>query len=186
MEKEEWRPVVGFEDKYSVSNLGRVFSFHGKPKQVFGFVNDGYRYIWLCGNGKQVRRPIHQIVLEAFVGSRPADCTDAAHRDGNKGNNVLNNLKWSTRKENMEDAIKHGTVVRGDNHHLRRFPEKRPIGRLNGASRLSECQVIEIKKIGENRKATFKQIANNFGISLTHARNIILGNRWGHLTASNG
>ena len=66
MDKEEWRPVVGFETKYLISNIGRVWSSHSnkilKNKNV-----QGYQYVSLCSNGFRQERRIHRMVAESFM-----------------------------------------------------------------------------------------------------------------------
>src|SRR6266567_1689868 len=83
---EEWRPVVGFEGQYEVSNYGRVKSL---PRMVCrrslspnllvcermlkaGVVSRyGHLGVSLCKNGEQVPKSVHGLVLTAFVGPRP-------------------------------------------------------------------------------------------------------------------
>jgi hypothetical protein len=62
---------------------------------------------------------VHHLVLEAFVGPRPAG-HEAAHGDGDKTNNALANLRWATPKENAADRYRHGTVLFGTRHPLGR------------------------------------------------------------------
>jgi predicted regulator of amino acid metabolism with ACT domain len=45
----------------------------------------------------------------AFIGPRPATC-DIRHLDGNALNNNIENLCYGTRAENVQDALKHGTM----------------------------------------------------------------------------
>jgi hypothetical protein len=69
----------------------------------------GYRSAKL---GRAAQVYVHHLVLEAFVGPRPAG-RQAAHGDGDKANNVVTNLRWATRKENEGDKVRHGTKVFG-------------------------------------------------------------------------
>jgi hypothetical protein len=59
--------------------------------------------------------PVHRAILLAFVGPKPAALV-CRHRDGNKHNNALSNLSYGTQKENVEDAIRHGTLTHGEKH----------------------------------------------------------------------
>jgi len=62
---------------------------------------------------------VHRLVLEAFIGPCP-DGMECCHYDGDPSNNCIENLRWDTRKENIRDAVKHGTHVslrqRGQGH----------------------------------------------------------------------
>lgn len=116
---EEWRPVVGWESLYEVSNMGRIRSFprvcwNGKvewtmPSRIMHDYHafKGYRYVTLNTGLKPVNRLVHQVVLAAFV---PADPLRKVvnHKDGNKVNNRLDNLEWCTVKENIQHAYDTG------------------------------------------------------------------------------
>jgi hypothetical protein len=118
---EQWLPVEGWP--YEVSDLGRVRravatpgTRKGKILKPTKNVRWGYLYVMLnCVPRKQNRR-VHVMVCEAFHGPRPSPEHDAAHKDGNRTNNVATNLKWATRTENMADAMEQGTFVKGADH----------------------------------------------------------------------
>ena len=60
----------------------------------------GYLEVHLCkdGFGKVFR--IHRLVAEAYI-PNPENKPEVNHKDENKTNNCINNLEWSTPKENM-------------------------------------------------------------------------------------
>lgn len=124
---EEWRPVVGFEGYYSVSNLGRVRSEdrtftdkRGVFRRRRGVIlrtppnQDGYPKMSLCKDGRRKDGLVHQEVLNAFVGPRPDPKSEGCHNDGDPANNRLENLRWDTMTNNQRDRVKHGTHVRGE------------------------------------------------------------------------
>lgn len=123
---EVWKPVVGHETRYLISNMGRVYSLNGGMRYRYKGVllkpssAKGYLRIKLHRPVKEGR--IHQMVLEAFVGPRP-EGMDACHNDGNSLNNRLDNLRWASPKENMADAKKHGTACEGTRHYSAKFTE---------------------------------------------------------------
>lgn len=113
---EVWRPVVGFEHGYEVSDCGRVRSIErvvtdslGRNLRREGRVlaqtigTTGYFTVSLGRSGGTQK--VHRLVLEAFRG--PSDL-DGCHNDGNKLNNALDNLRWDTRSENNFDMVRHG------------------------------------------------------------------------------
>lgn len=139
---EEWRPVVGWEGFYEVSDLGRVRSIrrvvhkrsgratHPKPQPqtVYGCIlkphlRNGYETISLKRpEGAKIRR-VHILVLEAFVGQRPPG-TETRHLDGIRNHNLLTNLVWGTPGENAEDRRRHGTMLLGRKAHRAKITEE--------------------------------------------------------------
>lgn len=113
MTSETWRRHPVFVD-YDVSDQGRVRrAIPAKGAQVgrvkaASLSTTGY----LTVNLDAKPRKVHVLVLETFVGPRPPK-HDGCHNDGDRQNNALENLRWATRKENMADAITHGTAQRG-------------------------------------------------------------------------
>jgi len=104
---EDWRDVVGFEGKYQVSNTGRVKSFARGNARVLkpGLTSVGYPSVVL---GRGNTNLVHSLVAEAFIGPRPAG-HEVLHGDGTRDNNVLSNLRYGTRAENLADSKAHGT-----------------------------------------------------------------------------
>lgn len=111
---ESWRPVVGFEDRYEVSDEGRVRPV-GTPRgraiidEVLSVQTDkkGYVYVHLWRDGKRSRRPMHQLVAEAFVGPRPPGYI-IDHLDDTPGNNRPSNLEWVTDSINQKRSYERG------------------------------------------------------------------------------
>lgn len=163
---EQWRQVVGFEGLYAVSSYGRIrslprFKAHGGIMTT-SLSGRGYRKVTLCRRGeKYVHKFVHQIVLEAFVGSRPHRM-EAAHNNGVRDDNRLSNLRWDTRVENFRDKRKHGTHCCGETH---------------GRRKLSEKQVKQIRKC----KGTLKEIGDRFGIGPMQVHRIKTKKNWSHL-----
>jgi HNH endonuclease len=110
---ERWRPSV--EPGYAVSSLGRVMSLRpGKVGLIMRMWRDdeGYEHVTLTRDNVNKRRSVHQLVAEAFLGSRPSPAHEVAHEDGKPWHNVATNLRWATEKENQRDRLRHGTALR--------------------------------------------------------------------------
>lgn len=117
---EVWRPVVGYERYYEVSSLGRVRSLDrimrdGRlwPGKLLspGRLGSGHLNIGFQGDGDRSTRKhyrIHCVVLEAFVGPRPAGM-QGCHNNGIAYDNRLENLRWDTPASNYADIVKHGS-----------------------------------------------------------------------------
>lgn len=127
---ETWRPVVGFEKFYLVSDLGRVMatfdSHHGQYKSgrilKNNLQNTGYHTVTLCPPGAKPKiESVHRLILTAFEG--PPNGRITRHLDGCRANSVLTNLKWGTHKENSEDRKLHGNNYDGERHWKSKLTE---------------------------------------------------------------
>jgi hypothetical protein len=116
---ETWKQVPG--KLWFVSDLGRVREADGTLGTQKDYNTRG-KYLFF----KNYR--VHCAVLEAFVGPCPPG-KECRHLDGNGQNNKLQNLKWGTRLENVQDSIKHGT------NYCLRSPSEETRKRIGAASR---------------------------------------------------
>lgn len=123
MTNEIWKDIKNYEGKYQISNLGNVKSvyrkvnhrYRGKEKTTTIYekilkkaVNKfGYEYVCLTVNNKGKKLKIHRLVAEAFI-PNPLNKKTVNHIDGNKSNNCVDNLEWSTYLENQHHAIETG------------------------------------------------------------------------------
>ena len=98
---ENWRKVIEYEDLYEVSNMGRVRSVKKETLilKPFHWQKDGYMYARLSKKSKKCRRGIHVLVAKAFI-PNPKNKKQVNHIDGDKTNNTVDNLEWSTPREN--------------------------------------------------------------------------------------
>lgn len=116
MTEEIWKPVLGYEGLYEISNLGRLKSlsyknaYKGKAKGqeriLTPAISEGKGYskghlkTVLSNNKKTKCVYIHRLVFEAFNG-RIEDGYVIDHIDGNPMNNRIDNLRQVTQKENV-------------------------------------------------------------------------------------
>jgi len=109
---EIWKPVLGFEGLYEVSNMGQLRSLdrivnhkNGRTRLQKGRIfkrtklarNSPYFRVRLCKDGKQLSLFVHRLVLEAFVGKSNLVCD---HLNGNPADNRLSNLQYVSLTEN--------------------------------------------------------------------------------------
>lgn len=111
MTSENWKPVVGYEDKYLVSDWGNIFSIRANRKLSLKRNHDGYLRIQLWNKQVNQYRSVHVIEMEAFI-QKPYDGAVVNHIDGNKHNNHLSNLEWVSQLENIQHAWASGLSTR--------------------------------------------------------------------------
>lgn len=157
----EYRPVVGFEG-YRVGDDGSVWSIRRRLRHEWRRLSPrrqtgGYLQACLFCRGKRTEVYVHHIVLEAFIGPRPAGMV-ACHYDGVRTNNARSNLRWDTPRNNMADAYRHGTL----------------------STIIDPPIVREIRRM-RSESLGWKAIARRLGINWSVARDVIRGKTWRHV-----
>jgi hypothetical protein len=178
---EQWRPVVGFEHGYEVSNLGRVRSIarfvpsRWRPRKVEAKIlspgvdkKRGYLHVMLCDVGRRRRALVHRLVLEAFKGPCPAGHQACHFPDRNPANCCLDNLRWDTARNNRLDASLHGTAVQGE---------------TQGSAKLkdSDIPIIRSRYQRHSRINSAAKIAADYSISESTVLRIINRQQWRHV-----
>lgn len=69
--------------------------------------------IWPKGERRAKQRYVHRLVCETFVGPEPFPGALVRHLDGDRLNNLADNLAWGTHADNTADAKGHGTLRGG-------------------------------------------------------------------------
>lgn len=102
--QEEWRDVAGFENRYQVSNFGRVRSLRNNKRIIKEKISTGgYCSVHLrdAAHNLSVYKSVHRLVAEAFI-YKADGASEVNHVDGDKTNNHASNLEWCTHSENMK------------------------------------------------------------------------------------
>ena len=100
---EEWRAVPGHEDRYLVSNEGRVARLMTVKPPTKRYVRINVR----DAANKMRTYLAHVWVLEAFVGPRPEGAL-ARHLNDDPTDNRVENLAWGSVADNTSDAYRNG------------------------------------------------------------------------------
>jgi hypothetical protein len=180
---ELWRDVPGWEDLYSVSDLGRVRSKdrvtlardpHGNPglRRYRGRVlranraaND-YPRVRLCRQGEATDAYVHDLVAAAFIGPKPHGL-QVCHGDGNPANNAARNLRYGTPRENCADMVRHGRA-----------------GKTRGsqvpAAKLNERDIPRIRMLAAGG-ASQRAIGLAFDVSHNRVGEILRNKAWKHV-----
>ncbi len=152
-----WKPLVGYEGRYEISESGEVRSLKFRGVGGVHLMKttrnySGYHVISLGIDRKQHR--LHNLVLETFVGPRP-EGMHGCHNDDDKDNNQLSNLRWDTPKENCKDRTDNGNYIgrRGKITESERQDIFNRIHAGESAKKLameygiSDCRIYQIKNL---------------------------------------
>lgn len=148
METEIWKPVIGLENSYSISNFGNVKSHDRESVKSYRGVITGTVKV----KGRDIKKMInisgyysvdvikknmlvHRLVALHFI-PNPENKETVNHINGIKTDNRVENLEWNTRQENS----KHASINK---------LYKPKIGESNSQSKLTEKNVLEIRESKE-------------------------------------
>jgi hypothetical protein len=176
--EEIWKPVVGYEGRYDVSNIGNVRSYLSfglkepdksipqrmllKRKSSFG-----YLIVSLYGErSTEGTKHVHRIVLNAFVGPCP-EGYECCHKNNIKTDNRVENLCWGTSSSNKKD---YGTQLQGERH-----PNHK----------LTNDDVLKIRELGKSG-VMHKDIAKLFPVNRMTIGKIMRNVIWKHLLERDG
>ena len=95
------RRIKNFED-YAITDNGKVISYKSKKPLIMKTFLDrnGYENIKLCKGNKTYHFLVHRLVAEHFI-NNPNNLSDVDHRDKNRRNNVVSNLRWVSHRQNI-------------------------------------------------------------------------------------
>lgn len=171
MNMEKWKPIphdlIG--KKYLVSNLGRVMSKNHRITKSDRVIsqhfnkNRGYYYVSCQVDGLRKNFIVHRIVAKAFIPNpKNYECVD--HKDFDRKNNKVSNLRWCSQKMNVGYSKEAGRL-------------KSVWGELSGMSKVSLSDVMDMKKLRESG-LLHREIAKKFSLATCTVTQILNGNRW--------
>jgi len=186
--EEIWRPIPGYEAHYAASSAGRIKSIRrivkdvkdGKERtRVFAekilrfntSKSHGRMSVMLSKNGQLKRILVARLVCLAFHGLPPDGKENVLHYDDVHANNVPENLRWGSHKDNAADMMR----------NLGYWPayidgrSKRPRKKL-GDPLLNEAQVRVLRRLPDMRhlRGIRTDLAHVWGVkptSITSAKN---------------
>lgn len=195
---EEWRDIEEYKGKYQVSNLGNVRSLNynntHKIQNLKVKINHlGYREVKLSKNNKTKDFMVARLVAKAFI-PNPKKCELVTHKDNNKLNDEVSNLKWVYISESKYLMYKKGNRKKGKateykitfkNKKYKKYSDiakdynmkpSQLMSRLNKGWNLDEATEIKVNKKNCGGKPyfynyydklmTLKQISKITGISI--------------------
>lgn len=104
---ELWKDIPDYEGKYQVSNMGRVKSFVKNNSGCLLKPGKASHQYYTVALGRNNSKTVHSLVALAFIGVKPKGM-EVLHLDGSRDNNMVSNLRYGSRSDNIRDAVKHG------------------------------------------------------------------------------
>lgn len=174
---ETWKPVIGYEGIYEVSDTGRVKRIAGwsdgrktKPVGILR-INPNKRYARVILHNKLIGDPkyllVHRIVMAAFVGPLPSGM-EVNHKNGKKHDNRLENLEYMTHPDNQLHAHRVLKI-----HHFK--------GSESGTAKVNESQVALMREL-RRQGWMLKDLAVKFGLSISTICWICKNKAWRHVS----
>ena len=137
--EEIWKRLIyhgeDYGDWYEVSNIGNIRNSRTHRIRKLNVLPKGYAFVGVS-LGSRDDKPlfkVHRAVAETFI-PNPMNLPTINHIDGNKLNNIVENLEWCTYQENIIHAVQNGL----------RKPQ--PCSYHNSCCKLNKEQVDYIKK----------------------------------------
>ena len=157
--------------RFEVSDKGDLRNAINKHEYKPHICGSGYLQICTCVLGKNRNIKVHKCVAEAFV-PNPNNYDVVNHKDGNKLNNNANNLEWTTKKGNVNHAMKLGLFK--PEIYLRRECD----GEKCNLHKLSEEDVLFIRSDTTHKNV---ELAKMFNCTVENIYHIKSDRTWKHL-----
>lgn len=176
--EEKKRNIKGYEGLYQISRNGVIRSLDKylpmpnggeklvKEKILKPYKNrEGYLRVALSKNGKVKHYLIHRLVAEAFI-DNPNNLPHIDHINTDRTDNRVENLRWCTHKENMNNSI---TKTKISNFMIGKKGIKHPSSKI----------VLQLSKDGELIKKwdCIRDVYRHLNISVGHIAEVCRGKR---------
>lgn len=158
---EIWKPLIGISTEYEVSNYGRFRSIERDidTRHIYQILltphlhNTGYISVpvkaWI--DGQYCRKLAHYWVAQTFIPTSDNKLI-VNHKNGIKTDNRVENLEWVTYSENQQ-------------HVYDCLNRKLGSGTDNGNAKLTDEQILDIKKLYATGTHTHKSLALLYNVN---------------------
>jgi len=105
---ETWVPVKGYEDRYEVSDIGRIrnLNYYGRGRSAILNLSAKTRYLKVTlvdDDGKSKTFWVHQLVAQAFLPEPEEGQNQIDHINGVKTDNRASNIRRASPKQNINN-----------------------------------------------------------------------------------
>lgn len=174
---EIWVEMEEFGNEFSVSNYGRIKRksrtwYSGRqnttiktiPESIVKqrIIPDGYVKVTICYKGVKKSYSVHVLVAKYFI-PNPQNLPQVNHKDGNKSNNLVENLEWCTASQN---ALHSSRVLHPNTYGK----NKRNLGKEKADA------IRKYKK--EHPEVSYNKMAKIFGCSKHQVFNAVNSNTY--------
>jgi hypothetical protein len=153
------------DTNYLVTEDGKIWS--EKRKKFLSACDNGtgYMNVVISIDSKFKHKYVHRLVAEVYL-ENPNNYPHINHIDNNRYNNHVSNLEWSNYQLNSDHKVKQ---------------KRHPHGITNGQSKLTEEQVLEIRKVYVRGEISYKQLGKIYGVDASLIGYIINRKWWKHI-----
>lgn len=151
-----WLPVVGYEDRYQISETGAVFSLRTHKMLSPGRGKYGHLLVSLWDGERAQSRGVHILLCWAFNGPPPFEGAVCRHLNDRGADNRPANLAWGTPADNVADAVRNAAIQNGERHSW---------------TKLTDAQVSEIR--ADRRRQI--DIAVAYGVNVSYVQRLRSG-----------
>lgn len=166
---------------YFATRDGRIFSNKfGRHKELRLYHDkDGYRKVTLMRpNGTWSPYPVHRLILLSYKGKPPKGFV-CDHKDDNKDNNAIDNLRWVSLKFNLTKRVRN---YEGEWGTWGAWSKIKVRGESCGSAKLSASTVRKMRKLHATGNYSYKKLGEMFGVTGTTARCAVKKITWSHIT----
>lgn len=137
---------------YYATKDGRIWSTKQNKYLKTRKNNKGYDLVNISIDGKVKTYSVHRLVAKAFL-NNPKNLPTINHKDGNKTDNAVSNLEWTSQSDNELDAFDKGLVDRPNLKDKPKTRKESPAARNESKKRDNTTMKKQVRMTeGELRK----------------------------------
>ena len=96
----EFIPLASLDNQFGINEDSQIINFKTGHILTPYLGVDMYQHVVICKDGRKIRKRVHRLMAEAFLDN----CEVVDHKDSNKSNNILSNLRAVSHSENIRKA----------------------------------------------------------------------------------